>query len=123
MPFLDDSIFDQGLDELDTGGTRVDICTQEPTTYAEATATYTLGNEAVDTGAPADGDVDGRKVVVPAIDSGAVTGDGMAAFWALTNGVDTLLATGPLAAPLPVATGGLFDLGAITITKRDPTAV
>lgn len=121
MPFINDEVFDQGLDFLDTNGTRLDICSAEPTTYAQATSTLTLGNDTVNTGATQDGATDGRRVIVPAITSGTITGTGTATHWALTNGTDTLLATGSLTASQAVTSGNTFSLDAISITIRDAT--
>jgi hypothetical protein len=121
MAFLSDEVLDQGLDYLDTNGTRIDICSQEPTTYAEATSTYTLGNDTVNTGAPEDGDSSGRKVVVPAITAGTVTGTGTATHWALTDGSSELLAVGALASSQAVTSGNEFTLTAIDITIPDPS--
>ena len=74
MPLISNEVFDQGLDYADTNGTRLDICfTQEPTTYTEATSTFTCGNSAVNTGITEDGAVNGRRVIVPAVTSGNVT--------------------------------------------------
>ena len=127
MAFIADEVFDSGLDNLDTGGTRLDITLNsagEPATYANVT-TNTLGNDTVNTGAPEPGDIDGRKVVIPAITAGDVTGAGTqtAGFWALTNGTDTLWAAGPLTATQDVTNGNTFTLDAINITIRDATAV
>lgn len=119
MAFIADTVFDNGLTVLDTNGTRIDICSSEPTTYAEATSTFTLGNDTVNTGAPENGATDGRRVIVPAITSGTVTGTGTAAFWALTNGSTTLYATGSLSSSQVVTTGNTFSLDAISITIRD----
>ena len=54
MATLANAVFDNGLSTLTTNGTRIDICSTEPTTYAEATTTYTLGNSTITTGSPAD---------------------------------------------------------------------
>ena len=118
--YLNDEIFDQGLDYADTNGTRVDITSQAATTYTEATSTYTLGNKTgLNTGATQAGDVDGRKVVVPAITDGSVTGSGTATHWALTDGTSILVATGPLSASQAVTATNTFTLGAIDLTIRD----
>lgn len=122
MPYINDNAFDQGLDYLDTNGTRVDICSQEPTTYAEATSTYTLGNSTVNTGATTNGAVSGRRVTVPAITGASVTGTGTATHWALTDGTATLLATGALSASQAVTSGSTFNLGAFDITFPDAVA-
>jgi len=119
MAFIADVVFDSGLSELDTGGIRLDITSQEATTYTSATNTHTLGNATVNTGAPEAGAVDGRRAIVPAITSGTVTGTGTASHWALSNNVDTLLATGALSATQAVTNGNTFSLDAISITIRD----
>ncbi len=121
MPYLNDEIFDQGLDYADTNGTRIDICyTQEPTTYAEATSTYTCGNKTgLNTGATEAGATDGRRVIVPAITDGSVTATQTAGWWALTDGSSIFLAAGALSATQGVTSGNTFTLDAISLTIRD----
>jgi len=124
MPYINDEVFDGGLDYASANGTRIDInFTQEPTTYTEATSTYTCGNKTgLTTGAAEAGDVDGRKVVVPAIVSGApgdVTATETAGWWSLTDGSAILVAASALSATQPVTDGNTFTLGAIDITIRD----
>lgn len=120
MAFINDEIFDQGLDYADTNGTRIDICSSEPATYAAATSTVSLGNKTgLNTGATQDGATDGRRVIVPAITDGTVSGTGTATHWALTDGTSVLLATGALSASQAVTSGNTFTLDAISITIRD----
>ena len=120
MAYINDEVFDQGLDYADTNGTRIDICSQEPTTYAEATSTYTLGNKtSLNTGATEAGATDGRRVIVPAITDGSVTGTGTASHWALTDASSVLIATGALSSSQGVTSGNTFSLDAISITIRD----
>ena len=124
MAYINDTVFDSGLTVLDTNGTRLDICyTAEPTTYAEATSTNSCGNDTVNTGAPAAGVPSGRGVTIPAITAGSVTATQTAGWLALTNGTDTLYATGPLSATQAVTNGNTFTLDAITITIIDAVAV
>lgn len=121
MPFIADRVFDNGLTVLDTEANRLDICSQEPATYAEATSTYTLGNKTSPTvGAPADRTPDGRMVTVSAITDGTVTGSGTASHWALTDTANSrLLAAGALSAPQGVTSGNVFTLGAFNIGIPD----
>lgn len=120
MAFIADNIFDSGLSYAQTNGSRIDVCSQEPASYAEATSTYTLGNKTgLTVGAPTNGDTNGRKVVVPAITDGSVTATGTATHWALTDGTSELLATGSLSASQGVTSGNTFTLGAIDITIAD----
>jgi|688.fasta_scaffold11173_15 hypothetical protein len=124
MAFLIDNVYDSGLSYITSNGTRIDICSQEPTTYTQATSTYTLGNKASMTvGSPTNGATDGRKVVVPAITDGSVTASGTASHWALTNASNTLIATGSLTSSQSVTNGNTFTLDAIDITIRDATSV
>ena len=120
MPYINDEVFDQGLDYADTNGTRLDICyTQEPTTYAEATSTYTCGNDTVNTGTTEAGATDGRRVIIPAITAGSVTATQTAGWWALTDASSVLIAAGALSSTQAVTSGNTFTLDAISITIRD----
>ena len=120
MPFIADYVLDAALSKLDTEANRLDICTQEPTTYAEATSTYTCGNKtSLSVGAPTDRTPNGRKVVVAAITDGTVTGTATASHWAIVDtGNSRLLATGALA-PQAVTSGNTFTLGTIDIGIPD----
>ena len=121
MAFLGTNVYDQGLNYLDTNGTRLDICSQEPTTYAEATSTYTLGNKtSLNIGAPGAGSPDGRQVTVPSISDGTVTATGTATHWAITNGSNELLAAGPLGSSQAVTNGNPFTLTSFTIRIPAP---
>ena len=66
MAFLNDHVYDNGLSYLDTATLTLHVCSQEPTTYAQATSTYTLANSAISVGAPAAGSPNGRQVTVAA---------------------------------------------------------
>ena len=125
--FMSDEIFDTGLDYADTNGTRVDVThTAEATTYSLATTdnVNSVGNKTgLNTGATADGAVDGRKVTVPAITDGTVTETATAGFWALTDGSSLLVATGPLTATQAMTDGNTFSLDAIILAIRDASAV
>lgn len=123
MSFLNDRVFDSGLTVLDTEANRLDICSQEPTTYAEATSTYTLGNKtSLSIGAPADRTPSGRKVTVAAITDGTVSGTGTASHWAIVDtGNSRLLATGSLSSSQAVTSGNTFSLAAFDIGIPDPS--
>lgn len=121
MAFISDTILDNGLVYAQSNGSRVDVCTSEPTTYAQATSTLTLGNKAVTVGAPENGLTDGRRVQVPPINDGAVTADGTATHWALTDGVGELLATGAMTNSQALLTGNTFSLDPISVVVRDAT--
>ena len=84
MALIADVVFDQGLEVAQAGITRVDITSAEATSYANVAA-VTLGNKTgLTTGAPQNGASTGRRVIIPAIASGApgsVTASGTATHW------------------------------------------
>lgn len=122
MAFINDEVFDQGLDYADTNGTRIDICSQEPVNYTEATSTYSKGNKTgLNTGATQNGASNGRRVIVPAITDGTVTATATVTHWALTDGSSVLIATGPLSSSQAVTSGNTFTLDAISIGIADAT--
>ena len=123
MASLGNSVLDGGLDFLDTDGDRLDITSEEATTYAGATSTYTLGNKtSLSIGSPADRSGGGREVTVAAITDGSVTDTGTATHWAIVDvsGTD-LLATGALSSSQSVTSGNTFSLAAFTIGIPDPS--
>ena len=122
MATLNDRVFDNGLTVLDTEGNRIDVTSQEATTYAEATSTYTLGNStSLSIGAPADRSGGGREVTVAAISDGSVSGTGTATHYAIVDTSNSrLLATGTLSASQSVTTGNTFTLASFAIGIPDP---
>lgn len=122
MATLNNRVFDNGLTVLDTEATRVDVTSQEASTYAEATSTYTLGNStSLSIGAPADRSGGGRKVAVAAITDGSITGTGTATHYALVDTNNSrLLATGSLTASQSVTSGNTFTLATFDIGIPDP---
>lgn len=122
MATLADRVYDNGLTVLDTEANRVDICSQEPTTYAQATSTYTLGNTtSITISAPADGDTSGRKVRLSAITDGSVTGTGTATHFAITDTSNSrLLVVQSLSSSQAVTTGNVFSLTVVDIEIPDP---
>ena len=122
MPVISDNAFDAALSYVRSNGTRLDICSQEPGTYAQATSTYTLGNATdITIGAPANGDSSGRKVTIAAIYDGDVTGSDDATHWAVTDGSSELLAVGALTETKTVVSGSNFTVEAIDVTIADPS--
>lgn len=122
MASLADRVFDDGLGVFNAEATRLDICSQEPTDYTEATSTYTLGNKAgISVSTPADRAGGGREVTASAIADGSVTGTDTATHYAIsdTNNL-RLLATGSLSNPQAVTSGNTFTLTEFTIGIPDP---
>ena len=124
MPWLSNEILDGGLDILDSSGTRLDICdTEEPTSYADAVTdgANSLGNKTgLSIPVVTERGAGGREVIVPEITDGTVTETGTALYYAITNGTDTLYATGALSAGQAVTDGNTFTLTSFTIGIPDP---
>jgi hypothetical protein len=122
MASLADRVFDNGLTVLDTEANRIDITSQESTTYTEATSTHTLGNStSLSIASPSDRSGGGREVVVSAISDGSVSGTGTATHYAIVDTVNSrLLATGSLSASQSVTSGNTFSLASFTIGIPDP---
>ena len=122
MSTLNNRVFDNGLTVLDTEANRLDVTSQEATTYAGASSTYSLGNStSLSIAAPSDRGAGGREVVVAAISDGSVTGTGTATHYAIVDTVNSrLLATGSLTESQAVTSGNTFTLGSFTIGIPDP---
>jgi hypothetical protein len=97
---VNDIVLDAALDVVVNNADRVDVCSVAPTTYAEATSTYTLADETMITGQgndynTANGDTSGRKVTVSAKNGITVDATGMATHVSLvdTTGTDLLYVT------------------------------
>tara|TARA_Y100000385_G_scaffold275409_1_gene319768 strand:+ start:666 stop:1037 length:372 start_codon:yes stop_codon:yes gene_type:complete len=122
MASLSDRVFDNGLSTLDTEANAIHITSQEATTYAEATSTYTLGNSTtLSIGAPSDRSGGGREVTVAALSDGSVTGTGSATHFAIVDTTNSrLLATNTLSASQSVTSGNTFSLGSFSVGIPDP---
>jgi hypothetical protein len=120
---IGDNVFDAALNDIKNNADRLDICSQEPATYTEATSTYTLGNKTSPgfTG-PAAGDTSGRKLTVDAISDGSVTGTDTATHVALSDVSETeLMVTTALSSSEAVTSGNTFTLTAWDIEIQDPS--
>jgi len=122
MPFMSDTALDALLTQL-ANATRLDICSQEPTTYTEATSTYTRGNKtSITIGAAADRTPNGRKRTVSAITGGSVTSTGTASHYALTQVTGSVLwVTAALSASQSVTNGNTFSTSAFDLNVPDAT--
>jgi len=117
---LDNYVLDNGISVLDTLADKIFICSQEPTTYTEASSTYALGNKNFGVGAvfaaPAGASPDGRQVTTVAITDGSVTANGTVARWAVVDSVNSrLYAQGALTGGKAVTNGQTFALDSFTI--------
>jgi hypothetical protein len=122
MSFLNDHVLDLALAYIDTATTRLDICSAEPSTFTQATSTFSLGNKTgISVGAPSDASPNGRRVTIAAITDGTVTSAGTASHWALSDTVNSrLIAANSIGAPKAVVTGSPWTLDALDIRIPDP---
>lgn len=122
MPNMTDAAYDALLDYIQSNAESLHICSSLPTTYAEATSTYSLGSKASPTvGTPADRTPNGREITVSAISDGSVSGDGDAAYWAIAKDSATseLLCAGDLSSSQGVTNGNTFTLTEFDIGVPD----
>ena len=122
MATISDYVLDAALSKLGLEADRIDITSQEATTYANATGAYSLGNStSLAFGAPVDGDTSGRKVTASAISDGSVTGTGTATHFAIVDVSATrLLATGTLSSSQAVTSGNTFTIATFDVEIPDP---
>ena len=103
MAFMNDEVFDQGLDWAVTNGTRLHLVSTDPGgTYATVTGND-LGDAAV-TQTQGNGATDGRANTCPETTI-TPSGTGTATHWAITNNTDTVVASGALSASIAVTSG------------------
>lgn len=123
MAYLHNDIYDTGLSQLTSIVENLYICSQEPTTFAEASSTYKLGTKASPTitGPTNRASGGGREVTVGAISDGAVEATGLATHYALCdNSASKLLATQELAASQNVTNGNPFTLTSMKLGIPGP---
>jgi hypothetical protein len=89
---IPDAILDKTLDEIATA-TRMVLCNAQPTTYAEANATFALADVTLGGGdfTKANGDTSGRKVTVAAKSGVLIDTSGTGNHIALVRVSDTTL--------------------------------
>jgi hypothetical protein len=120
MSLLHDAVLDAALNLIVSNGSKLDLCTSEPATYA-AIAAASCGNKtAISIAAPVDRAGGGRKIVIAAISGGSCTANATAAYFAISNGSNAIYATGSLSASQGVVSGATFSLASFEIGIPDP---
>lgn len=122
MTVLTDNVLDSGVSYASTNVDRIDICSQEPATYTEATSTYTLGNKTSPSiGAPQDRAGGGREVEAASFSDGSVTATGTASHFAWNYTGNTELVTAEaLSSSQGVTNSNSFSLTAHAVGIPDP---
>lgn len=122
MGSLHNDVFDNGLSTITGNTENLHLLSADPGITWANIASGLLGTKAAPTiSAPADRGAGGREVTISAITLGAVSADGTATHYALTDdSAEKVLASGPLDASQVVTNGNVFTLPAITIGIPDP---
>jgi hypothetical protein len=104
----DERVYIYGLNVLDIEVDKVVLCSQLPTTYAEANSTYKLAEKtAYAIGSPADRSGGGMEVTAPAVSGGTITNAGTATHYALLDTVNSrLVSTRSLSASVVLSAPG-----------------
>lgn len=122
--YLHDDIYDNGLAQLTTVVENLYICSQMPTTFAEASTTYKLATKATPSisGPTNRASGGGREVTVAAITDGVVDGTGTGTHFALCdNSASKLLVAQALNASQALTSGNPFTLTQHKIGIPAPT--
>jgi hypothetical protein len=120
---VSDNALDAALQYIEDNAENLYVCSQQPTTFAEASSTYKLGVKASPTfTGPGNGDTSGRKLTVDAITDGTLTGTGTIRYIAITDDSNTeLLVVVSLNAERVVDSETTFTLTAFDIEIPDPS--
>jgi len=84
---ISDNVLDAALDYIDDNVDIMYVCSNEPTTFVEASATYKLGYKSTPTIGVPEAGTTGRKVVVSAVTDGVIDGTGTVNYIALADSV------------------------------------
>lgn len=115
-------VLDAVGDYLAANATRMTLCSAEPTTYAEANATYSLAQVTIDASdfTNSDGDVSGRKTTVASQASVDVDVTGVGTHLALLDVANSKLLYVTTCTSVAVDSAGTVNLSAFDIETRDP---
>lgn len=108
------AVLDLALNQLKNNSNKQTVCSAQPTTYAEANATFMLANVAMASGdyTLAAGDTSGRKVTMSAKSAISVTNSGTATHVAIINSTGSTLDLVTTCTSQAISTGGTVDIPA-----------
>lgn len=115
-----DDVLDASLNEIKDNCTLQVLCSQEPTTRAEAVTTYALADVAIGSGdlTIGDGDVSGRKAAVAAKSTVTIDASGTGTHIAIVDGTRLLWVT--TCTSVVVVATETIDFPTWDIEMRDP---
>lgn len=122
-----DDVLDAMLDNIADNCTRVVVCSTEPTTYAEANATYALADVTVTAGdgngdfTIANGDTSGRKLTLAQQTAVAIDSTGSAQHVALLDVSNSKLLLVTTCTAQTLTSGGTVTIPAFDMEVADPS--
>ena len=118
-----DDMLDGSLNIIKNNCTRITLCSQQPTTYAEANATYALADVTVDSTdfTNANGDTNGRKLTIGAQNAVPVDATGTSNHVALLDVANSKLLYVTTHTGQALTSGNTVNIGAWDIEIADPT--
>jgi hypothetical protein len=119
-----DDVLDGALNVVKNNATRLCVCANQPTTYAEATSTYKLAIKTIsssDFTGPANGDTNGRKLTVNAANGLNVDAGGDAQHIALADVANSKLLYVTTCTLKTLALNDSVNVPAWDIEIADPT--
>ena len=102
-------------------GTNIHVCSAEPTTFTEATATFNLASDSVGSYTKANGDASGRKNTQAGTTGTSITNTGTATHVAITTTSGSVLELVTTATSQALTSGGTVDIGSFKHEIPDPT--
>lgn len=119
-----DDVLDQSLSYVKTNGTRICVCSAQPTTYTEAITTYKLAIKTIsssDYTGPANGDSSGRKITVNQAATITVDSTNTATHVALADSVNSKLLYVTTCTSQSLTSGNTVTIPAWDIEIADPS--
>jgi hypothetical protein len=117
-------VLDQALNYLKNNGTRLCVCSAQPTTYTEAITTYKLAIKTIsstDFTGPAAGDTSGRKITVNQQSGIPVDTSGTATHVAIADSVNSALLLVTTCTSQALTQGNTVTVPAFKDEIADPT--
>lgn len=123
----DDTVLDGLLDIVANNGNKMTVCSTQPTTYAQANATYELASASMSTGAgngdytEANGDVSGRKLTMTQKSNLTIDNSGTALFIAIIDTTHSVLLVVTSCTSQALTSGNTVTIPAWKMEVADPT--
>ena len=117
------AVLDLALNQLKNNSNKMTVCSAQPTTFAEANATFMLANVAMASGdyTLAAGDTSGRKITMSAKSGISITNSGTATHVTIINTTGSTLDLVTTCTSQALSTGGTVDIPAWKWEINNPT--